>query len=242
LLLGFLIGVGAAGLYNVAYRVIFVLMLILQLGARAAVFPQASRLYVDSREDFQSLYHKFLNVAVLIGLPMAAGLWLIAPEFITLVFSEDYTESVSILRILAPMLFLSFVSYMMGIFLMSSDRQMERTKTLAVVACANVLGNLALIPFFGIKGAAVAVLISQVLQVALFTLELKGVVGWPKIGSRLAIGAVGVASFCMPIALLPSPSLGVVVPVSILLYLATLVLFKETRENEIQAALSLLKR
>jgi O-antigen/teichoic acid export membrane protein len=97
-LLGFLIGANAAGLYNVAYRVIFVLMLILQFGSRA-VFPQASRLHVDSSNDFKSLYHKFLNVTVLIGLPMAAGLWLIAPKFITLIFGEDFTESASVLRI-----------------------------------------------------------------------------------------------------------------------------------------------
>jgi hypothetical protein len=81
-----------------------------------------------------------------------------------------------------------------------------------------------------------------VLQVALFTLELMGVVGWSKIGSRLAIGAVGVASFCVPFALFPSLSLGVVLPASVLLYLGTLVLFKETRKNEVQAALNLLKR
>jgi O-antigen/teichoic acid export membrane protein len=240
-LLGFLIGANAAGLYNVAYRVIFVLMLILQFGSRA-IFPQASRLYVDSSNDFKSLYHKFLNVTVLIGLPTAAGLWLIAPKFITLIFGEDFTESASVLRILAPILLLSLVSYIMGIFLMSSDRQVERTKVLGVVACASVIGNLTLILFFGVKGAAVAALLSQLLQVALYALKLRGVVGWPKIGSRLAIGAVGVASFCVPFTLLPSLSLGVVVPASILLYLITLVMFKEIRRNEIHGALSLLKR
>jgi O-antigen/teichoic acid export membrane protein len=240
-LLGFLMGTNAAGLYNVAYRLVFVLVLIPQLGFRA-VFPQASRLYLDSRQDFKSLYHKFLNAAVLIGLPMAAGLWLIGSELITLIFGETFTESASLLRLLAPILFLNFVSQMMSIFLMSCDRQVERTKTMAAVACASVIGNLALIPLFGIKGAAVATLASEALRVVLFTLELRGVVGWPKIGSRLAISMVGVASFCVPFTLLPSLSLGVVVPASSLLYLATLALFKETRENEIHAALSLLKR
>jgi O-antigen/teichoic acid export membrane protein len=240
-LLGFLMGANAVGLYNVAYRLVFVLVLIPQLGSRA-VFPQASRLYLDSRQDFKSLYHEFLNAAVLIGLPMAAGLWLIGPELISLIFGETFTDSASLLRILAPILFLNFVSQMMSIFLMSCDRQMERTKTMAAVAGASVVGNLALIPLFGIKGAAVAALASEALRVALFALELRGVVGWPKIGSRLAIGMVGVASFCVPFTLLPSLSLGVVVPASTLLYLATLALFKETRENEIHAALSLLKR
>jgi hypothetical protein len=76
-----------------------------------------------------------------------------------------------------------------------------------VVACASVIGNLTLILFFGVKGAAVAALLSQLLQVALYALKLRGVVGWPKIGSRLAIGAVGVASFCVLFTLLPSLSL-----------------------------------
>jgi O-antigen/teichoic acid export membrane protein len=239
-LLGFLMGANAAGLYNVAYRLVFMLVLIPQLGSRA-VFPQASKLYLDSRQDFKSLYNEFLNATVLIGLPMAAGLWLIGSELIILIFGESFTDSAPLLRLLAPMLFLNFVSQVMSIFLMSCDRQVERTKTMAAVAGASVVGNLALIPLFGIHGAAVAALASETLRVALFALELRGVVGWPKISSRLAIGMVGVASFCVPFTLLPSLSLGVVVPASGLLYLATLALFKETRENEIRSALRLLK-
>ena len=115
---------------------------------------------------------------------------------------------------------------MTGVFLMSCDRQVARTQTLGLVACANLVGNLALIPALGIKGAAIAALISEALMVILFAARLRDVVGWPKVSSRLAISIAGIASFYLPSTLMPSLSLGVVVPTSVFLYLATLLALK----------------
>ena len=239
--LGFILGVAAAGVYNVAFRVVFMLMSIPQL-VSFALLPQVSRLYESSPSEHKALYHKSVNLGVLFGLPVAAGVWLVAPDFVDLVFGRDFQESATVLRILAGVLFLTFLSRTMGVFLVSCDRQVERAKSLWAVAFVGLLGNAVLIPFFGIKGAAVATLISEVLLVFLYAVRLSEVLGWPKIDSRLVISGVGVASFGVPFLLLPSLSLGVVIPVSALLYSVTLVLFKETRRNEVRMLAGLLKR
>lgn len=239
--LGFLIGMAAAGVYNVAYRVVFLLTFIPQFAA-VALFPRASRLYyTNSRKELEALYHKSLNLSILIGLPVASGVWLIAPDLIKLIFGATFAESASVLRLLAGLLFLTFLSRIMGVFLMSCDRQVERTKSQWTVAWVNVLGNLLLIPVLGIKGAAVVTLISETLLVILFAVRLRPVLGWPSISSRLVIGGVGVASFCLPFTLFPSLPLGVVIPSSVLLYSVTLALFKEIRKNELRTLLSILK-
>ena len=79
-LLGFFLGTAAAGVYNVAYRVVFILMSVPHYAA-TAVFPLASRLYTESREEFEELYDRSLSAIVLAGLPIAAGVWLIAEQF-----------------------------------------------------------------------------------------------------------------------------------------------------------------
>jgi O-antigen/teichoic acid export membrane protein len=238
--LGFLIGMAAAGVYNVAYRVVFFLTFIPQFAA-VALFPLASRLYTKSREELEALYLKSLNLTILIGLPVASGVWLIAPDLIELIFGPTFAESASVLRILVGFLFLTFLSRIMSVFLMSCDRQVEMTREQLKAALVNVLGNMLLIPVLGVAGAAVATLISETLMVILFAVRVRPVLGWPNISSRLVIGGVGVASFCLPFTLLPSLPLGVVIPASVLLYLVTLALFREIRKNELRTLLSILK-
>lgn len=239
-LLGFFLGAAAAGLYNVAYRVVFLLMFIPQYAA-TAVFPLASRLYTESREEFEELYGRSLSTIVLAGLPIAAGVWLIAPDIIRLTFGQSFAESVAVLRILAGLLFVSFLSRTMGVFLMSSDRQVERMKIFAIVAGLSVALNLTLIPIYGIKGAALAALSSELVLMALFAARLRPVVGWPRIGSRLAIAGLGAASFCLVFTLLPALPLAVVVPGSALLYSAVLLLFRDIRNGEVRTLVSIVK-
>jgi len=158
--LGFFLGATAAGVYYVAYRVVFLLMFLPHFAAMA-LFPLASRLYMSSRKELESLYHKSLNLVILVGLPAACGLSLIAPDLINLTFGEAFAESAVILRYLACLLFLSCLTSIMGIFLTSCDRQAERTKSQWTSAWVNVLGNGLLIPTLGVNGAAIATVISE---------------------------------------------------------------------------------
>ena len=192
--LGFFLGAAAAGIYNVAYRVIFVLTF-LSYFAGVALFPLASRLYVNSRQELDKLYHRSLNLTILVALPVAFGLWLTAPELINLLFGKNFHESVIVLRFLSGFFFLACLRSMMQPFLMSCDRQTEMAKSNWIAAVLNVLGNVLLIPSFGIKGAAAATLISETVMVVLLTLRLKAIFGWPRVGSRLVISGTATAVF-----------------------------------------------
>lgn len=239
-MLGLFLSAAAAGVYNVAYRIVFLLSFIPAL-VGIALFPQASRLYTTTAKEFETLYHKALNAAVLIGLPVASGLWLIAPKLIGPIYGEAFSESASILRILSWMVFPAFLIRIMEVFLMSSDQQVVATKSHFMAACLNVTGNLALIPTLGIKGAAIASLLSQGLLMVLFAMRLKVHVGLPRVSSRMLMGGLGATVFCVPFALLPALSLLVVMPASVFLYSTTLLLFKDIRRNEVRMLVSLLR-
>ena len=98
----------------------------------------------------------------------------------------------------------------------------------------NVLGNILLIPTIGIKGAAIATLMSETIMLIIFAMHLKPLFGWPRVGARLAMSAVATIMFCVPFAFFPSLSLGVVIPASALLYTGSLALFKEIRRSELR--------
>ena len=240
-LVGFLIGAGGAGVYNVAYRVVFLLALVPRFAA-LSLFPRASTLYADSVSDFSELYHRSLNLIVLLGLPIAAGVWLIAPDLVLLTFGEEFREAASVLRILTVMLFFTFVSRTAAIFLMACDRQAVRTWGYLNATWVTVAAGLLLIPRFGIEGAAVAAVLSEAVPAILFVVWLRPVVGWPRMSSRLVIGGLGAASFCAAFVLLPALPMSVVIPASVLIYAATLVLFKETRTSEVRALVGIVRR
>lgn len=239
-LLGFILGSVAAGVYNVAYRVVFLLLFVPHFAA-VAVFPQASRMFLHSREELNTLCAKSLNMAILIGLPSAAGLWLIAPYLIVLLFGPEFRESILILRYLAWLLFFAFLSRITVTFLVSCDRQTQVTQSQFLAAMVNVAGNLLLIPSIGIKGAAISTLASEFLLIILLLVRLRTELGWPRIGSRLAISSLATGCFCLPFSFLTSLSLFTIIPASIFIYVVTLLFFKEIRNNETRAIISLFK-
>jgi O-antigen/teichoic acid export membrane protein len=240
-LLGFLLGEAAAGTYNVAYRVVFPLLFLPHF-AGISIFPLASKLYTDSQKELKDLYHNSLNLVVLLGIPGSAGIWLIAPELINLIFGEAFAESAIILRYLSWLFLLALLKTFMGIFLISCDRQFQWTKSWWTAAWVNIIGNIVLIQFYGMRGAAVAVLISDVVLVILFAVRLRVLFGWPSVGSRLLISGVATGIFVLAFSLLPYRSLGIVVPASIFVYLATLLVFKQIRKNEVRTLMYILKR
>ena len=240
-LVGFLVGAGGAGVYNAAYRVVFFLAFIPGIAA-VSLFPRASRLYTDSVSDFSELYHRSLNLIVLLGLPIAAGVWLTAPDLVVLTFGDEFREAASVLRILTVWLFLTFLSRTAAVFLMACDRQAHRTRGFFHATWMSVAAGLLLIPRFGIEGAAVAAVLSEAVPAILFVVWLRPVVGWPRMSSRLVIGGLGATSFCVAFALLPALPMSVVIPASVLIYAATLVLFKETRTSEVRAVVGILRR
>jgi O-antigen/teichoic acid export membrane protein len=230
-LLGLILGAAAAGVYNAAYRIIFLLMY-LAFYASMALFPTASRLYQSSKEDMAAFYHKTLGMIIIFSLPLAAGIWLIAPGLIDLIYGAEFLESVVILRYLAWVVFFAFLQNILGMFLIATDRQVERTKSQWAAVWVNGLGQIILIPLLGVQGAAIATLISEGLLVIVFVVRLRQVFGWPKVGSKAGMSAIGAAIFCLLFVVFSSLSIIVVIPASAILYLAILFLFKDFRENE----------
>lgn len=231
LLLGFLASTIAAGVYNVGYRVVFLLFMVPNF-ASMVVLPLASKLHKESWGEFRSLYHQSMKVVVLIALPLSAGVWLTAPGLVSIIFGKAFGESSSVLRILSGLLFFTFLNRMMMTFLSASDKQSDATRVQWIVVLLNLIGNLSLIPAFGVIGAATSTLVSEGVFCVLLGVRLYPSMGFPQVGARVSIGIIATAMFVVPFVLLPPTPLPFVVLASALIYAGTLLLFKEIRTNE----------
>jgi O-antigen/teichoic acid export membrane protein len=240
-LLGFLLGTVEAGAYNVAYRFIIVIMIIPQLAADS-IFPSAARLYLYSIKDFAIFYTRVMNFLIIIGLPAAAGLSLIAPDLVRLIFGQAFAQSALVLRLLAALLFLGSFNPVLGVFLMSCGRAVERMKCHSVTTIFSIFANLILIPAMGIMGAATAAVISEAFLLFLFMITLRDVAGLPMVVSRLIISCIGTASFCLVFAFFSLSSLYLMIPASVLIYTGILALFKQIRNEEIRFVIDSLRK
>jgi O-antigen/teichoic acid export membrane protein len=158
-MLRILSGDAAVGIYSAAWVLSenFNLISDLFLGAS---FAAAMRLFANDRPAFGRLYQSCMLVAVILGLPIAAGLYVIAPELIQLIYGRgSYGASAHVLRILVCQLPLTFAFQVGTLPLLAQKRELDLAKLLAAGLGANLLLNLALIPRFGPSGSAMATLV-----------------------------------------------------------------------------------
>lgn len=158
LMLGLLRTDTEVGWYGTAYRLLTAALIPSQiliqsfLPAISAVFEDREARWSHSRDFFTALFA--------LGLPIAAGGLLLAPDLIGL-FGQDYAPAVPAFMILMAFAAAQYVSLGFGIPLIAWDRQKHYMYALLGGAVINVVLNVVLIPRFGISGAAVATLSSE---------------------------------------------------------------------------------
>lgn len=231
IIIGFLLGASSVGIYNAAYRIIFLLMLFAYF-CELALMPVATNLFQNSREELINLYNQSFSIIMLIAIPISAGIWLISEDIISLIFGDEFIESSLILGMLAWLILLAFMKSIIGVFLTSCNMQKHRTRGQWLAAIINLSGTLLLIPLLGLKGAAIATIMSEIVLVTLNGVKLKQVLGIPKIHRHIYMGVIGSVAFCAVILSIDPLHLLITIPLSAFIFLCVLMLFKDFRNNE----------
>jgi O-antigen/teichoic acid export membrane protein len=229
--LGLLLDAAAVGVYNAAFRIVMLLNVVANL-ASLGLFPLISKLYASSQEDVGIAYHATLRVSLLITLPAAAGLWLIAPRLIIPIFGPDFIESVPALRFLCWLVVVFPLRSLLASFLAASGLQATRAKIEWVGTAMTVIGCVLLVTAAGAVGAAIAVLLAEGIMVAMMMARLSTLWGWPDVGLRVLMSGIGIAGFCLPVLLWPDMPIVLVITLSIVIYVGVLALSADIRNTE----------
>jgi O-antigen/teichoic acid export membrane protein len=220
------------GIYNAAFRAVFLLLPLFHF-ASMAIFPSASTLYERSRGEFCELVQQSLGVSVLLSIPTATGLWLIAPDVIELMFGPQFQRSGEVLRMLAVLILIFPNLSILSIALISSNQEKRRALSETVGLVLGFLAYCVLIPIAGLTGAVVAAIVTQMSVLLMMAWALRDFIELPRIAVRAAIGGFGSAAFALTFILLAPLPIYVVIPASIVIYLGLISCFRNVRENEI---------
>jgi len=149
------------GIYSAATNIVISLIFI-PLMYGNSIYPVLSRFYVDSKKSLRLAYEKSFKYMLLIGLPVAAGIYILSDKIILLLYGKEYAASAIALSILSGYLFLKFLNPVTGFTLMAINKQGSRLFSQGVAALINIILNLILIPLYGFVGAAFATLITEI--------------------------------------------------------------------------------
>lgn len=190
-LLSLLATQAAVGRYGAAYRMLEATFFLSTAvaGAFAAMYTYLDH---DTQPTITSAFQRSIKLALVVLTPCAVVFAVLAEPLVTLVFGSDFEDSAEALRLLAPTVVL------LGVFVLSSSLIVARRdpKIMAgIVAGAvglNVVLNLILVPTYAERGAAVAMLITEIVvaPVALGVAgRAAGGVRWPALAAPLLAGA-----------------------------------------------------
>jgi len=181
------------GWYSIAASLAATLIFIPNI-LTTAVFPALSR----GSDGASRILRKSLDVALITGVPIGFGLAIVANPLVELIYQSQFPQSGPILSVMSITLIFTYISTVLGRFLVASDRTNVWTLAMiAGIALAFPL-NFVLIPWTehvfgnGAIGSALRLLITEFLM-AIFAMRMlpRGTLTWENASVALRIFAAG---------------------------------------------------
>jgi O-antigen/teichoic acid export membrane protein len=202
ILVGFFMNPVAVGYYYLSKQIMgFVHSPAASLGFTLS--PAYGKHKADGETDHAAqIYETTLKYILLLYVPAAAGIVIVAEPAITLVFGEKWADAAPVLQVFSAYVVLQAVSYITGDALDFLGRARERAIAKGGGSVANFLLNLVLIPAYGVVGAAAATVVTHagVLAVTLWVIHAELSLSVGELARHLA--AVVAVTGAMSIAVL----------------------------------------
>jgi O-antigen/teichoic acid export membrane protein len=166
-MLSFMQGDAAVGLYNAPYKLLTVMISLYSVYI-LALFPFMSKFYVESSDSLKLTYQRSFKFMLIISLPVAVGTTMLAQEIILFIYTPQYLPSVAALQILIWSIVFMFINGLSSNLLGSVDKQMAVTKITGIGAVVNIGINIVLINILSFYGASIATVFTEFFIMLLF--------------------------------------------------------------------------
>ena len=205
-LIGWLLDERSVGLYAAPYTLVMAAQ-IPPLMLATALTPVFARTFRPSPADFIAAWHRGIELVLLIALPIALIVSLLAGPIISRFYGAEFEASGEVLAAIVWICPLGAVSLVIQAALRGAGRELWLTAVSGGCAVANVALNLWAIPRHGIMGAAVVTIVTELVNVfaLAFAVLRAGIVPWPRppvlrmILAAAALAAVAVALSGLPV-------------------------------------------
>lgn len=214
------------GQYGAAYR-LFQTTYILPDAFLFALFPLFCRLWSQRGEALSLAAQKGLDLLLLVGIPIAAGMAMLSDQIISVLYgTAQYSQSVIVLRVLSAAIALMYANGVFVQLLIATERQKRLALTAGIAAVVNIAANFALIPQMGALGAATSTVITEAVVITLNFFFLPRALTRQLRFATLGKTVVSAAVMVVVLQLASGQSLLLLVPLGAVSYLASIVVLK----------------
>lgn len=232
-MLGLMYSEDAVGLYYNAHQCINIILTCVT--AVTAVFlPRLSSIIKEGKEDeLQKVLKIGTNILIFLGLPACAGLIIVSPKLITLLFGESFSNAGTTLQILSALTIIVSIGDLLAYQLLIAKGYESKRILISFIGCIINIGlNALLIPRIAQNGAAIATIVSElfintfliifICKKVSFKFDFNVII--KSLVATLIMSAIGVLTYIF----IPNPIVACVVTilVGILVYLGSNILLK----------------
>lgn len=168
-LIGFLSDNKAVGFYTAAVKLSKISIPVIT-SMSVVLMPKVAKYFADGELDsVQTTLDKAFKFVVFFGVPIAFGLALLAPDFITLFSGKEFVEATTSMRVLSLLpLVMGFSHFFLFLILVPAGRNREMFISEFIGLVISLALNFALIPYFRQNGSAVADIFSETCIIVLY--------------------------------------------------------------------------
>ncbi|MAF13283.1 MAG: hypothetical protein CMI53_00110 [Parcubacteria group bacterium] len=165
-LLSFLNSDESVAYFAIPAKVVYAFQQIIPAAFAAVIFPAFSYYYKTSKKLLTQTFDKAFNYLTIISLPITAGLLILIPEIIRLVWPSYHVviPAFFVMALAIPFIFLAFPT---GYLLNATDRQRNTTINRGVVTVLAIVLNIILIPKLDFFGAGITFFVTNVVLLIL---------------------------------------------------------------------------
>lgn len=199
--LSWISGENAVGLYSAAWKIIGLLSVVAK-AYTTAVFPMLSRIYQQSKEQFETASLNTIRMMIVVAIPSIVAITIFADRVIGLLFDlDEYSDAVPILQILVWVLLLEFLNPFLSYTLFAQGREKRSMQVAGISLIANSGITFALVYQFGAAGAALGTVVAGLIATVsylCFAFQSRGIFQTLSSLARamVASGVMGGLLFC----------------------------------------------
>ncbi len=167
-ILGFFVSDVVLGYYSGAYKIIMAILMMTSTPINMAVYPVISRKFSESKEIGLLYLKKFGKNVAILSIFISILTFAFSPLLVKFILGSEFYPSINLLRVLSILPFLIIMASLFtvqGIYSAGLQKYAPWIGSGIGVFC--IIFNLIFIPKYGIYGAAMAWIISQILEIVI---------------------------------------------------------------------------
>ncbi len=228
----FLAGEYATGIYNSAYKIVSVFAAFYVI-YQYVIFPLMSKLYTEDSNLLKVSFEQSFKYSLLILLPISIGVYFYSPYIINLIYSSEYALASPVMQILIWTVVFLFINGVATSLLNSIGKELEVTKIYVVAAVFNMVLNYILIPVWSYNGAAVTTVLSEILILVLMMYSISKTEYKPDFSMVKTVVKLIISSLILAAALyFLNVSLWLAIPIGLVVYLFALLITKTIDDTD----------